>query len=458
MPAAHEAAARSRVCARGRAGDSEADELAPRCDEARCQASPRGWRLSDADSPPAPAAAPRDAGNCASCGLEELQVDVAVSRGAAVWSPGSRAAVPAGAEALGDTWRSGSKAPAPRVAHTDATMWKSYAYWVQEVAPQWEVTLNMSPKKKQAMAAVTSEGISPLARGALWPLCIGNKLQLNRDLFGILKSKARSARRRRTSSVRPSPRDKHHASFGLEDSARLIETDLGRTMAQLALFDAGGPFALELRDILEAYCFYRPDVGYVQGMSFAAAMLVMHCLDDFTAFSCFANVVSRPFFQCFFRHNDEFKTWCLQERLVIFDSILLANLPTLHRHLASNDVGSAVYLRPWLMTLFAKQLPLPVAARVWDLYLLQGEGLLYRTAVAVLRVLEPRMLCMQQDELLQLLLGDLAAAMPADSMSLKLFEAIDATRLSQQATSALDKLLAREAVHEFKSAQLTVGV
>jgi hypothetical protein len=88
----------------------------------------------------------------------------------------------------------------------------------------------------------------------------------------------------------------------------------------------------------------------------------------------------------------------------------------------------------------------------------QGEGLLYRTAVAILRVLEPGMLGMQQDELLQLLLGDLVAIMPADPTGQKLFEAIEATRLSHLSTSALDRLLAREAVHEFKSAQLTIGL
>ena len=37
------------------------------------------------------------------------------------------------------------------------------------------------------------------------------------------------------------------------------------------------------------------------------------------------------------------------------------------------------------MIVFVKQLPLPLAARVWDLYLVQGEVVLYKTAVALLR-------------------------------------------------------------------------
>ena len=151
------------------------------------------------------------------------------------------------------------------------------------------------------------------------------------------------------------------------------------------MVDGTGPYEEELRDTLEAYCFYRPDVGYVQGMSYQAAMLLCHCLDDFTSFSCLANVISRPFFQCFFRPKDAFKAECLQARLDIFGAIFVTNLPGLHRHLRACCVDVEIVARSWLMTVFAKQLPLPLAARVWDLYLVQGEVVLYKTAVALLR-------------------------------------------------------------------------
>lgn len=38
--------------------------------------------------------------------------------------------------------------------------------------------------------------------------------------------------------------------------------------------------------------------------------------------------------------------------------------------------------------MFAKQLPLPVAARVWDGYFVHGELHVFKTAVALLRLLE----------------------------------------------------------------------
>ena len=49
----------------------------------------------------------------------------------------------------------------------------------------------------------------------------------------------------------------------------LIATDLDRTFTSLGgLFGAvGSPYSAKLRIVLETFAVYRPDVGYVQGMS-----------------------------------------------------------------------------------------------------------------------------------------------------------------------------------------------
>jgi len=62
----------------------------------------------------------------------------------------------------------------------------------------------------------------------------------------------------------------------------LIPLDLPRTFPALAFFQPGGPWHDHLRQVLEAYACYRPDIGYVQGMSYIAAVLlinVVRCRD-----------------------------------------------------------------------------------------------------------------------------------------------------------------------------------
>ncbi len=62
----------------------------------------------------------------------------------------------------------------------------------------------------------------------------------------------------------------------------------------------GGPYHDSLYDILGAYACYRPDIGYVQGMSFLAAVLLLN-MDASDAFICLANLLNLTSYLAFFK-------------------------------------------------------------------------------------------------------------------------------------------------------------
>lgn len=55
------------------------------------------------------------------------------------------------------------------------------------------------------------------------------------------------------------------------------------------------------------------------------------------------------------------------------------------------------------MPLFLNHLPLEACARIWDVLLLEGDSFLFRAALAILAVLEPRLFFPDRQELLELL-------------------------------------------------------
>ena len=69
-------------------------------------------------------------------------------------------------------------------------------------------------------------------------------------------------------------------------SEKLIEKDLHRTFTSLELFKPGNLLHLPLRNILTAFIVHRPDIGYVQGMSYLAGVLLMN-MDEVKAFELF---------------------------------------------------------------------------------------------------------------------------------------------------------------------------
>lgn len=76
------------------------------------------------------------------------------------------------------------------------------------------------------------------------------------------------------------------------------------------LFLQGGPYYDMLHCLLGAYVCYRPDVGYVQGMSFIAAVLILN-LEAADAFICFSNLLNRPCHMAFFSLNQNLVSICL---------------------------------------------------------------------------------------------------------------------------------------------------
>jgi hypothetical protein len=61
-----------------------------------------------------------------------------------------------------------------------------------------------------------------------------------------------------------------------ERSILIIDTDIPRTFPKLGgIFQHEGIYNAKLYRILEAFTMYRPDIGYVQGMSYVAATLLL---------------------------------------------------------------------------------------------------------------------------------------------------------------------------------------
>jgi hypothetical protein len=198
-------------------------------------------------------------------------------------------------------------------------------------------------------------------------------------------------------------------------TASLIKWDLPRTFPTLKFFHDGGSIQADLERILCAYTIYRPEVGYVQGMSFVAAMLLLY-LDDSQAFSCLCNLLARKGTSDFFSLKKE----KIERYVNCFDHFFHTSLPLLFKHMTDQGLSSEMFLLDWHLTIYAKALPLDVAARVWDCYLSGGELFSLKCALGILRLYAPKLCLLQTEELMSFLTHlpqDLLADQLLDSIS-----------------------------------------
>uniref|UniRef100_A0A8C5ED59 Rab-GAP TBC domain-containing protein n=1 Tax=Gouania willdenowi TaxID=441366 RepID=A0A8C5ED59_GOUWI len=242
-----------------------------------------------------------------------------------------------------------------------------------------------------------------------------------RELYNICLARAKEKWKSIAAPASDSEPD-DAGSSDRESSLELIKLDISRTFPQLCIFQQGGPYHDVLHSILGAYTCYRPDVGYVQGMSFIAAVLILN-LDTADTFIAFTNLLNKPCQMAFFRVDHSLMLTYFAAFEVFFEE----NLPKLFAHFQKNNLSPDIYLIDWIFTLYSKSLPLDLACRVWDVFCRDGEEFLFRTALGLLRLYQDVLTCMDFIHMAQFLtrLPDL---IPAD----QLFQHIAAIHMSSR--------------------------
>lgn len=123
-------------------------------------------------------------------------------------------------------------------------------------------------------------------------------------------------------------------------------------------------------------------------MSYLVAMLLLY-MDSFEAFVSLANMLNANHFYSFFRMNaDE-----IAKHVDLIKRLMKTCLPALYNHLiVKHNINCQFFILDWFLTLFAKSLPLDTAARAWDLYLCDGEIVLYRMTLGLLSYFSKQLL------------------------------------------------------------------
>jgi hypothetical protein len=76
----------------------------------------------------------------------------------------------------------------------------------------------------------------------------------------------------------------NYSVLAREKSISLIEQDINRTFGDLKLFQVGMKYNESINRLLKAFAMYRPDIGYVQGMSYLAALVLLYIQDEYNSF------------------------------------------------------------------------------------------------------------------------------------------------------------------------------
>ncbi|XP_027744323.1 TBC1 domain family member 1 isoform X8 [Empidonax traillii] len=191
----------------------------------------------------------------------------------------------------------------------------------------------------------------------------------------------------------------------LTSQQHAILIDLGRTFPTHPYFSAQlGAGQLSLYNILKAYSLLDQEVGYCQGLSFVAGVLLLHMSEE-DAFKMLKFLM----FDMGLRKQYRPDMTILQIQMYQLSRLLHDYHRDLYSHLEEHEIGPSLYAAPWFLTMFASQFPLGFVSRVFDMLFLQGSEAIFKVALSLLGSHKPLIL---QHENLETIVDFIKSTLP----------------------------------------------
>ncbi|XP_045672317.1 TBC1 domain family member 1 isoform X4 [Ursus americanus] len=248
---------------------------------------------------------------------------------------------------------------------------------LKEVTTVWEKMLSTPGRSKikfdmEKMHSAVGQGVPRHLRGEIW------------------KFLAEQYRLQHQFPSKQQPKDTPYKELlkRLTSQQHAILIDLGRTFPTHPYFSAQlGAGQLSLYNILKAYSLLDQEVGYCQGLSFVAGILLLHMGEE-EAF----NMLKFLMFEMGLRKQYRPDMIILQIQMYQLSRLLHDYHRDLYNHLEEHEIGPSLYAAPWFLTVFASQFPLGFVARVFDMIFLQGSEVIFKVALSLLGSHKPLIL------------------------------------------------------------------
>nr|XP_048271315.1 TBC1 domain family member 1 isoform X8 [Myodes glareolus] len=248
---------------------------------------------------------------------------------------------------------------------------------LKEVTTVWEKMLSTPGRSKikfdmERMHTAVGQGVPRHHRGEIW------------------KFLAEQFLLRHPFPSKQQPKDVPYKELlkKLTSQQHAILIDLGRTFPTHPYFSAQlGAGQLSLYNILKAYSLLDQEVGYCQGLSFVAGILLLHMSEE-EAFKMLKFLM----FDMGLRKQYRPDMIILQIQMYQLSRLLHDYHRDLYNHLEEQEIGPSLYAAPWFLTVFASQFPLGFVARVFDMIFLQGSEVIFKVALSLLGSHKPLIL------------------------------------------------------------------
>lgn len=174
-------------------------------------------------------------------------------------------------------------------------------------------------------------------------------------------------------------------------ASKQIELDLLRTLPNNKHYSCPTSEGIQkLRNVLLAFSWRNPDIGYCQGLNRLVAVALLY-LEQEDAFWCLVAIVEG------FMPRDYYTKTLLGSQVDqrVFRDLVSEKLPRLHAHFEQYKVDYTLITFNWFLVVFVDSVVSDILFKIWDSFLYEGPKVIFRFALALFKYKEEEILKLQ---------------------------------------------------------------
>lgn len=178
---------------------------------------------------------------------------------------------------------------------------------------------------------------------------------------------------------------------------KLIRRDIARTYPEHNFFKEKDSLGQEvLFNVMKAYSLVDREVGYCQGSAFIVGLLLMQMPEE-EAFCVFVKLMQDYRLRELFKPSMAELGLCMYQ----FECMIQEYLPELFVHFQSQSFHTSMYASSWFLTIFLTTFPLPIATRIFDIFMSEGLEIVFRVGLALLQMNQAELMQLDMEGMLQ---------------------------------------------------------
>ncbi|XP_064416121.1 ecotropic viral integration site 5 protein homolog isoform X7 [Latimeria chalumnae] len=258
-----------------------------------------------------------------------------------------------------------SSSASSNLSHLEEDSWILWGRIVNE----WE---DVRKKKEKQIKELVRKGIPHHFRAIVWQLlCNAQDMAIKDQYSDLLKM--------------TSPCEK------------LIRRDIARTYPEHEFFKEKDSLGQEvLFNVMKAYSLVDREVGYCQGSAFIVGLLLMQMPEE-EAFCVFVKLMQDYRLRELFKPSMAELGLCMYQ----FECTIQEQLPELYVHFQSQSFHTSMYASSWFLTIFLTSFPLPLATRIFDIFMSEGLEIVFRVGLAILHMNQAELMELDMEGMLQ---------------------------------------------------------